>query len=213
MPDRRESWTPPARLPSADGVRGAFGGSRLFEQPRQRAEVERFTAFASGEAPLAVEVGFDHGRRLLDHAQRWPETKWLGLEVRKARVAALAAQAPDNLLAWRADARTVFATLMPPGRVSRVDILFPTPWWHEGKRARRMLLTEDFVMDLGRCLRSGGVVHLATDVGPYYEHVETLFRGWSPATPPPAGEARSRRERVCARHGLAVWSGTWRLPG
>ena len=193
-------------------MRGALGGSRLFEQPRQRAEVERFADFVAGPQPLAVEIGFDQGHRLLDHAQRWPETRWLGLEVRKERVADVAARAPDNLLVWRADARTVFATLMPSARIARVDILFPTPWWHEGKRARRMLITEAFVADLAQAMRPDGAVHLATDVGPYFEHIAARFERWSPADEPPAGAALSRRERVCRRDGLRVWRGTWRSP-
>jgi tRNA G46 methylase TrmB len=208
--DRRETWTAPPEQPDVDGVRGALGGSRLFEQPRQRAEVERFESFIAAPGPVVVEVGFDHGHRLRDHARRWPDTRWLGLEVRKARVEALAVDAPPNLLPWRADARTVFATLMPPGRLDRVDVLFPTPWWDEVKRARRLLLTAAFVADVARSLAPEGVVHVATDVGPYFEHIRGVFSGWQEAEPPPVGEARSRREVVCARDGLPVWQGTWR---
>lgn len=205
----RDSWTAPRTLPARPGVRGALGGSRLFEQPAQRAEVERFERFIASERPLVVEVGFDHGFRLLDNATRGAETLWLGLEVRKARVEELAARAPANLLAWRADARTVFARLMPEGRVSRVDVFFPTPWWHGGKRARRLLLTEEFVESVACALAPGGVVQVATDVGPYFEHVESLFAGWASAPAPPASEALSRRERVCERDGLPVWRGCW----
>lgn len=213
MSGHHPPWSAPPPPPRTDGVRGAMGGSRLFEQPRQRAEVERFDAFVAGSQPLVVEVGFDHGHRLLDHARRWPETRWIGLEVRAARVLALAEQAPSNLLAWRADARTVFAVLMPAGRVDRVDILFPTPWWHGGKRARRLLLNEAFVADLARTLSPDGVVHVATDVAPYFEHLAGLFAGWTVAAPPASGEARSRREQVCARDGLAIWRGTWSVGG
>jgi tRNA (guanine-N(7)-)-methyltransferase len=207
--DRPDRWTPPPPAPDIDGVRGALGGSRLFEQPRHRAELDRFLAFLDPSGPVAVEIGFDHGHRLLDHARRWPEIRWVGLEVRRHRVADLAAQAPPNLLPWRADARTVFASLMPQGRVSRVDVLFPTPWWDEGKRARRLLLTAPFLDDLRRALAPGGVVHVATDVAPYFDHVRGLFTAWRPTDPPAAGEARSRRERVCAREGIPIHRGTW----
>lgn len=212
MSDRRDTWSPPPPQPEGEGVRGALGGSRLFEQPRQRAEVQRWTDFIAGDGPVAVEVGFDHGHRLLAHAQRWPGTRWVGLEVRKARVDELAAQAPPNLLVWRADARTVFSSLVPAGRLQRVDVLFPTPWWDEGKRARRLLLTESFVSDLAAALDDDGVVLVATDVGPYWRHVEQLFAGWRPVAEPASGPARSRRERVCERDGLPVWRGAWRKP-
>ena len=205
----RDSWTAPEPQPARAGVRGALGGSRLFEQPKQAAEVARFHAFIAGTSPLAVEIGFDHGFRLLDHARRWPDTQWLGLEVRKARVEAMQEVAPPNLLPWRADARTVFATLMPPSRLARVDILFPTPWWDETKRSKRMLFTPDFVADLATALAPGGVVHVATDVPAYFEHITTLFAAWHTAPHPASGDALSRRERVCARDGIPVGRGTW----
>jgi len=207
--DRKEAWTPPPPGPATGGVRGALGGSRLFEQPAQQVEVQRFQAFVGGDHDVAVEVGFDFGHRLLDHARRWPDQRWLGLEVRKQRVIDLAAKAPPNLLPWRADARTVFAQLMPEGRLARVDVLFPTPWWDEGKRARRLLITPDFVADVARALRPGGVVHVATDVPGYFAHAQAVFAGWEPADTPPSGDAKSRRERVCERDGLWVGRGTW----
>lgn len=212
-PDRRTTWRAPAETPGVgapdEGVRGALGGSRLFEQPAYRAEAEAFLRFVEAPGPVAVEIGFDHGMRLLELARTQPEVRWLGLEVREARVLAVAPHCPPNCHVWRADARTVFRVLMPPARVSRVDVLFPTPWWDEGKRDKRLLLTPAFVADLARCLAPAGVVHVATDVGPYFEHVEALFAAWRAAPEPPAVSVLSRRERVCRRDGLPVWRGTW----
>ena len=210
--DDRETWTAPVPVASSDGVRGAFGGSRRFEQPAQRAEVDRFRSFVARPRPLVVEIGFDHGYRLLDNAAREPAVQWLGLEVRKARVQAVSARAPDNLLAWRADARTIFAQLMPTGRVSRVDIFFPTPWWDEAKRARRLLMTPEFVAALAASLVPGGVVQLATDIGPYFAYVEGLLAEWTPVAPPPPSRVLSRRERVCRRDGIRVWREAWTPP-
>jgi hypothetical protein len=52
-------------------------------------------------------------------------------------------------------------------------------------------------------------VHIATDVGAYFEHVSALFAAWRAVPPPAMGTVLSRRERVCARDGLPVWRGTW----
>jgi len=217
---RADRWSAPtadqraARDPH--DVRGALGGSRLFEQPRYRAEVERFAAFVRAPGPVAVEVGFDHGRRLLSLAESRPGTRWVGLEVRKRRVWAVAAAAQArglaNLLPWRADARTVFRRVIPPGRLSRVDVLFPTPWWHAGHRADRLLLTPAFVADVARALRADGVVHIATDVAPYFEHVAHLLREWTRVADPPPAPVPSRRAHGCARDGLPIHQATWRPP-
>ncbi len=218
-PDPRVArWSAAERAddPSApDDVPGALGGSRLFEQPRYRAEVERFMGFAAAPGPVAVEVGFDHGRRLLSLAADDPTVRWVGLEVRRRRVEGLAQAAQTrgltNLLAWRADARTVFRRVVPPGRLSRVDILFPTPWWHAGRRAERQLLTAAFVADVARALAPEGILHVATDVGPYFEHVAGLIAEWVAAPDPPPAPVPSRRAHTCARDDIPVFSGTWRV--
>ncbi|MFT4705031.1 MAG: tRNA (guanine-N(7)-)-methyltransferase [Bradymonadia bacterium] len=209
----RYTWTAPTPLASEAGVvTGALGGSRLFEQPKQAAEVAEFHAFLARPAETYLEIGFDHGFRLLDHAHRWPERNWVGLEVRKARVDELRARAPENLFVWRADARTVIERLVPASSLTRVDVLFPTPWWDELKRAKRILFSPQFVGGLARALQPDGVVHVATDVGPYFEHVAALFSGWQPATAPVSGDARSRREKACEREGLPVWRASWSPP-
>ncbi len=211
---RTATWRPPASAegPITADVPGALGGSRLFEQPQYRAELQAFCDFIEPPGPVAVEIGFDYGGRLLSLAQADPAVRWVGMEVRQRRVEALAERAPANLLAWRVDARTVLRQFVPAGRLSRVDVLFPTPWWDEGHRAKRLLLTEAFVADLARALAPDGVAHVATDVGPYFAHVEGLFAGWTPAPVPPVAPVPSRRERVCARGDLAVWRGAWRPP-
>ncbi|MES2641539.1 MAG: hypothetical protein V4850_18750 [Myxococcota bacterium] len=200
-------WTPPAALaPSADGqLRGVLGGTALYDQPRHAEVRARVDAFVSGEGmvagPLAVEIGFDHGMRILDHARRWPDTRWLGLEIRKRRVAAAAPHAPPNCLLWRADARTVFTAVLPPASVAWVYILFPTPT----DNPRHLLLTPTFVAAVRRVLAPKGAVYLATDVAGLHDHAAALLEGWADAPMPPMGPVLSRRERVCARDGLPVY--------
>ncbi len=156
--------------PSRD-VPGALHGSRFISLPHVRSEVERCLAFIAGDAPVLVEIGFDHGRRLQSTALHNPDWRVLGLEVRARRVEeARQRQARDgltNIFAWRMDARTVFAGVLPPASVDVVEILFPTPWWHPGLRRKRLLIDDPFVADVARTLRPGGLLHVATDVGAY----------------------------------------------
>lgn len=151
-------------------------------------------------------MGFDHGMCLLDHARRWPGTRWLGLEIRKRRVAAVLPHAPASCLPFAGDARTILGAVLPPASVDRVDVLFPTP----ATDPRHVLFTPVFVEALARVLRPGGVVTVATDVEGLYTHVTTLFAGWSPAEAPERGPVPSRRERVCRRDGLWVGWRSWR---
>ncbi len=210
---RADAWrAPTADDPPTDDIPGALGGSRLFEQPRYRAELDRCLAFIAPPGPVALEVGFDHGRRLASLAAADARTRWIGLEVRRRRVEALAAHAPPNLLAWRADARTVVRHAIPAGRLARVDVWFPTPWWHAGKRARRMLLTLAFLNDVARALAPDGALCVATDVEPYFAHLTAQLAGWSPAPLPPPAPTPSRREATCAREGIAVHRGAWHPP-
>lgn len=207
-------WTPPAPLrPSdPDRVRGALQGSLLFDQPRHRADRDALLAFVAEPGPLVVEVGFDHGMRLLDAARLHPEVRWLGLEIRQRRVEAVRPHAPPNCLPWRGDARTVFGALLPEGRVTEVHVLFPDPVWEEAHRSRYLLFSPAFLAAVARSLAPDGRLHVATDVEGYFRYVEALVARWSPAEHPDPTPVLSRRERVCRRDGLPVWRGTWRRP-
>jgi len=166
------------------------------------AELRRaILSFIDAPGPIAVEVGFDFGEVIIDQAIRLPETRWLGLEIRAAQVIALSERAPPNCLPARLDARTLFGAGVLDGRISRVDILFPTP----ALKGRHLLWTPAFVTDLARSLTPSGVLTVATDVPALAQLIEQLLTGWPEAPPPPRAEALSRRERVCRRDDITCW--------
>lgn len=204
-------WTPPDLLLREDDARvpGALAGSLLYEQPRHAPTRDAVRAFLTTRPTRALEIGFDHGMRLLDHARRWPDVAWLGVEIRRARVEAAARHAPDNCLLLRADARTLLAAVVPPATLDLVYILFPTPT----ENPRHLLLTPSLVTDLARALAPGGRVHLATDVEGYGVWAERCFAAWPVSEDEvPMGPVLSRRERVCKRDGLRVFRRTWTRP-
>lgn len=204
-----DTWEPPPLLPSAsaEAIRGTLHGSRLYDQPEHAAFAARVRAFCAAAGPLNLEIGVDRGYRLLAHARRWPEARWLGVELRRSVLPAAEAT-PSNALLLRGDARAVLAGLVPEGRLARVDILFPSP----SDDPRHLLLTPAFARLLATRLAPEGVVHLATDVPGMVGLVEAAFEGWLPAPEPPSGPVRSRREKVCEREGRRVWRWTGSRP-
>lgn len=202
-------------------IRGALNGSRFIEQPHIRPEVEAARAFVAGGARVLVEIGFDHGRRLHSMATHNPAWRFLGVEVRKQRVDEAIARAQrdglTNVHPWRMDARIVCAGVLAPASVDVVEVLFPTPWWHPGLRAKRLLVDGAFLEDVARILRPGGVFHVATDVGSYAEHIAAAIDGAplrrleAPGDRLPQCTQQSRREWKCAREGLPVWR-TYAVP-
>ncbi len=202
MPIDRDQWQPPEPpvRRSRRHVPGALNGSLLLEQPALRPTREAIAQFVAPGPKLAVEVGFDHGMVLLANARLYPHWRWLGVEIRRRRVAAVVPHAPENCLPVRLDARSLFALCLPDGRVDRVDILFPTPT----ERSRHLLFSEAFVADLARAMSETAVLHIATDVPAMAELVADLFVGWRPAAALPRASDLSRRERVCQRDGVEV---------
>ncbi len=179
----------------------AMYGTRLFDQPEHAGVRAQVQEFVGRPGPLGVEIGFDHGMCILDRARRFPEVRHLGVELREARVAAAAPHAPANCRLWRIDGRTLFAALLPESCVDWVYVLFPTP----PSGPKRALLTPAFAEAVARALRPGGVVGLRTDVPALAAEARRVFP-WREAGPPPLGEALSRRERVCRRDGIEVFT-------
>lgn len=185
----------------------AMYGTRLFDQPAHAAVRARLLDFLDGPGPLGVEIGFDHGMCILDRARRFPEARHLGVELREARVAAAAANAPSNCLLLRLDARTLFSVLLPPASVDFLYLLFPTP----PSGPKRVLLSEGFAAHVARTLRPGGTLWFATDVPELYAAARSIFP-WPEGPPPPLGTELSRRERVCRRDALPVYRLCLRRP-
>lgn len=193
-------------------VPGALHGSRLITLPHVADEVERVRSFLEGAPPALVEVGFDHGRRLHSTARLNPDWRVLGLEVRKQRVEEAMARAErdslENLLAWRMDARTVFAGVLPPASVNVVEVLFPTPWWNAALRRKRLLIDDAFLTDVARALRPGGLLYMATDVDDYAATIDDCLERCEPlkalseeegGVKRPECSQQSRREWACER--------------
>lgn len=136
-------------------------------------------------AETVLEIGFGMGLSLLDMAQAAPDKNFIGIEVYRPGVGSLLNAAGkagvDNIRVYCHDAVEILRECIVDGSLDRVQIYFPDPW-HKKRHHKRRLIQSAFVTALRPKLKSGGILHLATDWQNYAEQmmkVMSAAEGWS----------------------------------
>lgn len=132
------------------------------------------TTWFGREAPLVVEIGSGTGTATAAMAAAEPEVNLLAIEVYRPGLAQLVqhctAAGVSNVRALRGDAVQVFTHQLAEESLAGVRVFFPDPW-PKHKHHKRRLLKQPVVQLIATRLRSGGVLHVATDHLPYAEEV------------------------------------------
>jgi len=164
-------------------------------------------------APRCLEIGF---------GQAHPETDHVGIEVHQAGVGRLLLYAQEqelsNLRIICHDAVEVLAHSISDESFDSILIFFPDPW-HKKRHHKRRLIDTAFVDTLAAKLKTGGVLHLATDWQAYAEQMlrvgnacarlESLSADATYVERPDFRPA-TRFERRGARLGHGVWDLAYR---
>ena len=199
-----------------------MGGSDDLFSERGQASRAEFRRRLSADRPMALEIGFGHGRFLIGLANSSPDLdvigieyqgRWISKATRRIKRAGL-----TNAFALKGDARVLLTLDVPPGRLDHVFVLFPDPWWKPRHSRRRRMFTPELLDVLARALRPGGTVLLRTDVFGYLESsarfVDAHPKFEPVATAPgegwPWAGVRSRREDKCVEEGVATAERIWR---
>ena len=129
-------------------------------------------------APLVLDIGFGDGEALLTAAVNHPDIDYVGIEVHEPGIGhlllLLEKAAIDNVRIVARDAADVLPELVPDASVDAVNLFFPDPW-PKKRHHKRRLVQPDFVAEVARVLKSGGLFHVATDWADYARHtLETL---------------------------------------
>ncbi|MDF7667071.1 tRNA (guanosine(46)-N7)-methyltransferase TrmB [Orbaceae bacterium ESL0727] len=123
---------------------------------------------------ITLEIGFGMGASFIEMARQSPETHFLGIEVHRPGVGAclMAAEAAKltNVNVMCHDAVEVLENMIPDNSLDKVQIFFPDPW-HKARHNKRRIIQPEFVALIYKKLKSGGVLHLATDWQNYAEHM------------------------------------------
>jgi tRNA (guanine-N7-)-methyltransferase len=168
-------------------------------------------------ARRVAEIGFGNGENLLALATSRPAEDFLGIEVHRPGVGRLLLQleqrALGNVRVICRDAVEVLERYLRGSCLDEMLILFPDPW-PKKRHHKRRLIQPPFVTLLAECLRSGGVLRLATDWEPYAtEMLATLsaepqlhnVAAAAGFAPRPAERSPTRFERRGERLGHRVW--------
>jgi tRNA (guanine-N7-)-methyltransferase len=128
---------------------------------------------------LEVEIGSGKGLFVLSSSGLFPERNYLGNEIshKYCHFAAyrLAQQKRINAHMLRGDGLKLFREHLPDASAVAVHVYFPDPWW-KARHRRRRVMQPQFIGDIQRVLKPGGIFHFWTDVEEYFEETLELLK-------------------------------------
>jgi len=169
-------------------------------------------------AAVEIEVGCADAQFLFERAAADPSRVYLGFEVRDLLVDAVNQRAADEGLPVQgifANANHHLARVVPAGRVDRVYVNFPDPWFKARHRKRRMV-DAALVEGIATVCRAGGEVFFQSDVWSValdamdaFERADAVLENqagpwsfWKDGNP---YGVRSWREQNAEAEGLDIW--------
>lgn len=127
-----------------------------------------------GHQCFKLEIGFGNGDSLLQMAAQDPDCAYLGIEVHEPGVGhclkGLHEAGLANLRLIAHDAIDVLEYMLPAQALDAVLLFFPDPW-HKKKHHKRRIVNRHFRDLLHRTMKTGAVLHMATDWQDYAEHM------------------------------------------
>jgi tRNA (guanine-N7-)-methyltransferase len=130
--------------------------------------------------PVVLEIGFGMGEATAEMAAADPDTGILAVDVHTPGQGNLLRLAEErgltNIRVGNGDAVTLLREMLAPGTLSGLRIYFPDPWPKKRHHKRRLIQPEFLDLAAGP-LRSGALVHCATDWEPYAEQMLDVFSG------------------------------------
>jgi len=181
--------------------------------------IEPAAVFARPELPIHLDIGCARGRFLFRMAEREKDRNFLGVEIREPlvdeanKIAAEAGLANlhyhfANAMLWLGE----LISAIPAGRIDRVTIQFPDPWFKK-KHAKRRMVNKELVDAVVEKLASGGSIFVQTDIEFLAEEMFELFRNKERLTEISVTEnpfpEKTEREKAVEEKGLPVYRTTF----
>ena len=127
---------------------------------------------------VIMEIGSGMGEATAQIAKANPEVGYVAVEMHSPGLAALLIlinqMELENIKLIREDATYLLANHSPDNSLDGIHLLFPDPWPKNRQHKRRMVQSE-FIEMVGRKLKQGGFIHIATDWQPYADWIKVRF--------------------------------------
>ncbi len=127
---------------------------------------------------VIMEIGSGMGEATAQIAKANPEVGYVAVEMHSPGLAALLIlinqMELENIKLIREDATYLLANHIPDNSLDGIHLLFPDPWPKNRQHKRRMVQIE-FIEMVGRKLKPGGFIHIATDWQPYADWIKVRF--------------------------------------
>jgi tRNA (guanine-N7-)-methyltransferase len=127
---------------------------------------------------VIMEIGSGMGEATAQIAKANPEVGYVAVEMHSPGLAALLILINqlelENIKLIREDATYLLANHIPDNSLDGIHLLFPDPWPKNRQHKRRMVQIE-FIEMVGRKLKPGGFIHIATDWQPYADWIKVRF--------------------------------------
>lgn len=131
------------------------------------------------DAPVVLDIGIGAGDALIESAQAEPGVDVIGVDVHTPGIASSLAAIEElelsNVRLVHGDALR-FVERLGDGVLAGIRVFFPDPW-PKAKHRQRRLVNEARLDEFARLLRSGGSLHVATDIDDYAAWTKRLCDG------------------------------------
>jgi len=137
-----------------------------------------FSSLFGREAPICLEYCSGNGAWIAARAAENTGQNWVGVEMKYKRIRKIWAKIKNltipNLLGVCAEAESWTRRFVPDHSIDKVFINFPDPW-PKNKHSKFRLIDREFVAEIARILKSGGLITIVTDHHPYSEAILKLL--------------------------------------
>jgi tRNA (guanine-N7-)-methyltransferase len=127
-----------------------------------------------GGLPVVLEIGFGMGEATAQMAAADPGTGILAVDVHTPGQGNLLGLAErnglSNIRVANGDAIILLREMLPPRSLDGLRVFFPDPW-PKKRHHKRRLIQPEFLSLAATCMKSGAILHCATDWEPYAEQM------------------------------------------